>query len=189
MSSVIQTQALLQVAATLADAATTVVDLPRPVSSPALPAYAEGSDHVILPTFIREEESGHCVIDLPATFVAATVFLRRASIMKLTPTPQKNIPGPADAYFPTGAPTNATFVRDLVNTGTANTLATNMDAVRDLFGNLRTGAAVRSFPGVTLEQGQYVQLTFFQSTGAPIGPGTINVTYKLGLNQKDTGKP
>jgi len=189
MSSVIQTQALLQVAATLANAAETVVSLPRPQTTPALPAYAEGSDHVILPTFIREEESGHCVIDLPASFVAATVFLRRASIMKLTPTPQKHVAGPADAYFPTGAPTNATFVRDLVNTNGADTMATNLDSVRDLLGNLRSGAAVRSFPGITVEQGQYVQLTFFQSTGAPIGPGTINVVYKLGLNQKDTGKP
>jgi len=189
MSSVIQTQGVYTVAATLADAVTTAIDMPRPVSSPAVPAYAEGSDHVILPTFLREEESGHCVIDAPSAFRVANVFLRRASIMKLTPTPQKNIPGPADAYFPSGAPTNTTFVRDLVNTGTANSLLLSADAVSDLFGNLRTNAAVRSFPGVTLEQGQYVRLEIFNNTGAPIGPGTFNVVYKLGLNQKDTGKP
>jgi hypothetical protein len=189
MSSVIQTQGVYMVAATLPDATTTTINMPRPQTSPTPPGYAEGSDHVTLPVFLREEESGHCVIDLPTAFVAANVYLRRASIYKLMPTPQKNVAGPSDAYWPTGAPTNAEFVRDLVNTGTANTLATNADAVRDLFGNLRTGAAVRSFPGITLEQGQYVRLELYNASGGPLGPATINVVYKLGLNQKDTGKP
>lgn len=188
MSSVIQTQSLLQVAATLANAAETVVNVPRPQTSPAQPAYAEGSDHVIAPSFLREEEGGRVIIDLPTAFVAGTVFLRRVSIMKLLPTAQKGVAGPSDAYFPTGAPTDSTFVRDLVNTGTGNTLATNADTVRDLFGNLRaTPASVPSMPGITLEAGEFVRLTFFQSTGAPIGPGTINAMYKMGRNQKEVG--
>lgn len=189
MSSVIQTQGVYTIAATLPDAVTTTIDLPRPITTPSVPAYAEGSDHVILPAFLREEESGHCVVDLPSVFVAANVFLRRASIYKLLPAAQKNVPGPADAYWPTGAPTNASFVRDLVNTGTANTIPANADAVRDLFGNLRAGTAVRSFPGITLEQGQYVRLELNNASGLSIGPAQINVVYKLGLNQKDTGKP
>jgi len=189
MSSVIQTQGVFTVAATLPDATTTTIDMPRPESSPAVPAYAEGSDHVVLPAVTREMEGGHCVIDLPSTFVAATVFLRRASIRKLLPTPQKGVAGPSDAYYPTGAPTDTEFVRDLVNTNGANTLPTDADAVRDFLGNLRANAAVRSFPGITLMAGEYVRLELYNGSGAPIGPGTINVVYKLGLNQKETGKP
>lgn len=189
MSSVIQSQMLTTVAATLPDATATVVNIPRPQTTPALPAYAEGSDHIIAPAFIREEEGGHCVIDLPSAFVASNVYLRRASVYKLLPAAQKGVAGPGDAYFPSGAPTDAEFVRDLVNTGTANSLPTNADAVRDLFGNLRASAAVRSFPGITLGAGEYVRLTLFNGSGGPLGPAQINATYKMGLNQKETGKP
>jgi len=190
MSSVLRTQGInVAAAVTLADAVVTSVDIPRPQTTPAQPAYAENSDHVTSPTFLREEEAGHCVIDLPAVFVAATVFLRKLSIKKLLPTAQKGLQDPSSAFFPSGAPTDTTVVRDLVDTGTANTLATNADAVRDLLGNLRAGATVRSFPGISLRAGEFVHMEFFQSTGAPIGPANINAVYKLGLNQGDDAKP
>jgi hypothetical protein len=173
----------------LPDATTTTVDVPRPQESPQEPPYAEGTDHVVRPSFVREVEAGHVIIDLPAAFVAANVFLRRASIRKLLPVPQRGLATPATALFPTGAPTDQEFVRDLVNTGTSNDLPTDSDTVRDLFGNFRAVASVRSFPGITLRAGEFVRLELRNASGGPLGPAFINAIYKLGLNQGDTGKP
>lgn len=192
MSSVLQTQGIQQaVAVTLlnAPAAPTPIDIPRPTTTPAQPAYAEGSDHVVAPTFLREEEGGHVVIDLPAVFVAANVFLSKVQIKKLLPTAQKGLQDPSSAFFPSGAPTDTTLVRTLFDDGGANSLPTNADAVRDLLGNLRSGAAVRSFPGITLRAGEFVHIELYNNSGGTLGPAAINAVYKLGLNQADTGKP
>lgn len=189
MSSVLRTQGINQVVSTtLVNTVLALIDIPRPQTTPAQPAYAENSDHVTAPSFTREEEAGHCVIDLPANFVAATVFLRKLSIRKLLPTAQKGLQDPSSAFFPSGAPTDNTLVRDLVDTGTASSLPTNADAVRDLLGNLRAGATVRSFPGISLRAGEYVHLELFNNSGGDL-TGTINAVYKLGLNQGDDAKP
>ena len=189
MSSVIQTQGVQQVSVTLPDATLTAFNVPRPQTLPLEPAYAEGTDHTTRLPFLREEEGGHCVIDLPAAFNLATVFMRRLSVHRLLPTAQAGVADASSAFFPTGASTNNVFVYDLVNTGTSNTLALNMDAVRDLLGNLRAGAAVRSFPGITLMAGEFVHMELFNASGGALGPLFVNATYKLGLNQADTGKP
>jgi len=192
MSSVLQTQGIQQaVAVTLpnAPAAPTGIDIPRPTSKPAEPAYAEGTDHVVRETFLREEEAGHVVIDLPSVFIAANVFLSKLQIKKLLPAAQKGLQDPSSAFFPTGAPTDATLVRTLFDDAGAMSLPTNADAVRDLLGNLRSGATVRSFPGITLRAGEFVHMELYNNSGGPLGPATINAVYKLGLNQADTGKP
>ena len=196
MSSVVQTQMITQVTTTIANTVVTTVDIPRPMTTPAEVAYAEGTDHVTRPIFIREEEGGHVVIDLPAAFKTSAIYLRRMSIRKLLPTAQKGLVGASGALMPTGAPTDDTFVRDVFNSNGANTLATNdTNALNDLLGNPIVGAAgtapltyVRSFPGITLRSGEYVRMEFYTAGGA-VGPGTINAVYKMGLNQQDTGKP
>lgn len=189
MSSVLQTQGINQVvAASLPNVTLTLIDIPRPTTTPAELPYAEGTDHVTRPIFLREEEAGHCVIDLPATFVAANVFLQTLSIKKLLPAAQKGLQDPSSAFFPTGAPTDNTLVRTLFSDGGANSLPTNADAVRDLLGNLRASATVRSFPGITLRAGEYVHIELYNNSGGTL-TGTINAVYKLGLNQADTGKP
>jgi hypothetical protein len=190
MSSVVRTEDL-QVASgiTLAATTTTLIDLPRPQTTPTEPPYAQGTDHVVRPTFLREEEAGVCVVDLPTSFISASVFVGRISIHQLLPTPQTGVQDPSTAFFPTGAPEVTNFVRDLfadpgyLAGGNPSILATNSDSLRDLLGNLRAGAAVRSYPGISVRAGEYVHLELYNSTGSPIGPANINVVYKLGLNQ------
>lgn len=190
MSSVLRTQGINQaVAVTLTNAVITAVDIPRPQTTPAQPPYAENTDHVVAPTFLREEEAGHCVIDLPAVFVAANVFLTNLSIKKLLPTPQKGLQDPSTAFFPTGAPTDTTLVRTLYSDPTGLLLPTNADSLRDLLGNLRASATVRSFPGLSLRAGEFVHMEFKNSSGGDLGPANINAVYKLGLNQGDDAKP
>lgn len=191
MSSVLRTQGINQATAvTLVNAAITAVDIPRPTTTPAQPAYAEGSDHVVAPTFLREEEGGHCVIDLPTVFVAANVFLTLLSIKKLLPTPQKGLQDPSTAFFPSGAPTDTTLVRTLYSDPTGLLLPTNSDSLRDLLGNPRaTPVAVRSFPGLSLRAGEFVHMEFKNSSGGDLGPANITAVYKLGLNQGDDAKP
>lgn len=194
MSNVVKSQFTSQVSATLADAAVTVVDIPRPQVTPAEVPYAEGTDHVVRPaTNLRDSEGGQCVIRLPAAFVAANIFIRRVSIRRALPAAQKGLgyngPGQtAGALFPSGASADQEFVRDVVNL-TGDTLATNSEAVKDLFGVPADSATVRSFPGMTLMAGEYPRIEFYQATGAPIGPGVITTNFKMGENQGDTGRP
>jgi hypothetical protein len=187
MSSIRLTQAVTQVSATLTNGAVTVIDIPRPLTTPAEPPYAEGTDHVVRPETRREFEGGNVIVRLPSAFIAANIFLRRASIRRLTDTAQTGLT--EGAFFPTGASTDQEFVRDMVNLP-GNTLPTNAasDAVADLLGVEVGNSPGRSYPGVTLMANEFVRLELFNNSGGDI-TDAIEASYKMGRSQADTGKP
>jgi hypothetical protein len=176
--------------ANLVNGVVQAVDIPRPQTTPAEPAYAENTDHVTKLPAIREFEAGNVHIELPTLFVAADVFLRRVEIRKLLPTAQKAVPGAADALYPTGAATDSEFVRDAYNSGGLNELATDGDEVLELLGGELGAVSSKTFPALTLRAGEFVRLTLFNNSGADIDTGdrVIRAMYKMGLNEVDTGR-
>lgn len=197
--TVTRTQGIERVSATAVDAAFTAVDVPRPQSSPAQVAYAENTDHVVKEPALREFEAGHCVIELGANLVAANVFIDKLEIVKLLPTAQKGLsalsgsglnspPGATPPLFPSGAPADETLVRTLVDRGQANDLPTNDAAVGKFLGQTVAPDTVRSYPGITLRAGEFVRITFGNTSGGDL-TDLITATYKLGLAQTDTAKP
>lgn len=189
MSNVELTQALTQVSATWADAVVTTLDIPRPVTTPAEPPYAEGTDHVTRPDRLREDEGGNVCIHIPTALMPANIFIRRISIQRMLPTPQKGISGPDGALFPSGASTDQEFVRDVLNMGTGNTLLLSDASVQDLLGVDTAAGMPRTYPGLTLMAGEFVRLEVYNNTGGPVGPATIEAIYRMGRSQSDTGRP
>ena len=186
--TVTRTQGIERISATAVNAAFTAFDLPRPVTTPQEPAYAENSDHVVAEPSLREFEAGHCVISLGGLLTAADVFLDKVEIMKLLPIAQKGVSGPSSALFPSGAPSDETLVRTLVDRGEANDLSTDAEAVTGFLGQANFSNTVRSYPGITLRSGEFVRLTLGNTSGGDL-TDDITTTYKLGLSQSDTGKP
>jgi hypothetical protein len=197
--TVTRTQGIERISATAVNAAFTTFDIPRPQTTPAAVAYAENTDHVIKEPALREFESGHCVVELGAILTAANVWLDKVEIVKLLPTAQKGLsslsssglnspPGANPPLFPSGAPSDETLVRVLVDRANANDLATNEDAVLGFLGSPDFSNTVRSYPGITLRSGEFVRVTLGNTSGGDL-TDTITATYKLGLNQSDTGKP
>ena len=178
----------------IAPSTITTFDLPRPETSPKDPAYAENTDHVTKVPAIREMEGGHCVVDFAATLLLPTVFLQKVEVRKLLPIAQKGLgyngegenPG---ALYPTGAPTDESLVRVLLDRGAVNDLPIDDDAVVDFFGNAKVAGAPRGYPGVTLRAGEFLRITLDNQSGGALAAQAITATYKLGLNQSDTGKP
>ena len=196
--TVTRTQGIERTSATAVNLAFTAFDVPRPQTTPAEVAYAENTDHVIKEPAVREFESGHCVIELGALLVAANVWLDKVEIVKLLPTAQKGLsslsssglnspPGANPPLFPSGAPSDETLVRVLVDRNQANDLATNETMVGKFLGQTVTPDTVRSYPGITLRSGEFVRITLGNTSGGDL-TDVITATYKLGLNQGDTGK-
>jgi len=167
----------------------TTFDLPRPETTPKEAAYAETVDHVTRPPANREMEAGHCVVDFAATLKVADVFLDKVEVRKLLPIPQKGVAGPGSALYPTGAPTDESLVRVLLDRGGADDLLLSDDASDDFFGNIKGNATVRSYPGITLRAGEFLRITLNNATAGALLAQSITATYKLGLNQSDTGRP
>ena len=188
--TVLRTQGIERLSVTAVNAAFTAFDLPRPETTPKQPAYAENSDHVIAPVHLREDEGGHCVIQLGALLTAANVWLDKVEIVKLLPTAQKGITGPSGALFPSGAPSDATLVYALMDRGGANDLSTDDPSSLDLLGMQRNSGVgeSRSYPGITLRSGEFVRITLGNTSGGDL-TDVVTAVYKLGLNQSDTGKP
>lgn len=184
-----RTQSVQRTTVSFPDAAVTAFDLPRPQTVPAEPAYAENSDHVVREPALREFEAGHVVVDFAATLAVADVFLDRVEVRKLLPTPQKGVTGPSGAFFPTGAATDESLVRTLIDRGEANDLLLSDEAVADFFGQTKSPNTVRSYPGVTLRAGEFLRIYISNQSGGALADQAITGTYKLGLNQRDTGKP
>lgn len=173
----------------IAPSTVTAFDLPRPETSPKDPGYAENTDHVTKLPAIREMEAGHCVVDFATTLAVAGVFLDKVEVRKLLPIAQKGITGPGDALYPTGAPTDESLVRVLLDRGGANDLLLSDDAANDFFGVIKGNATVRSYPGITLRAGEFLRITLDNTSGGALLAQAITATYKLGLNQSDTGRP
>lgn len=187
--AVTRTQGVEQIIASFPDVTITSVDVPRPQTSPAEPAYAENTDHVIAPPALREMEAGHVQIAFASTLLAAGVFLDRVEVRKLLPAAQKGIAGPGDAFFPSGAPADETLVRTLVDRAGADDLLLSDDSVVDLFGRTSGANTVRSYPGITLRSGEFLRLLISNQSGGALNDQEITAKYNLGLNQQDTGKP
>jgi hypothetical protein len=186
--TVLRTQGIERLSVTAINAAFTTFDVPRPETTPKEPAYAENSDHVVAPVALREYEGGHCVVELGTNLTAANVFLDKVEIVKLLPTPQKGVAGPGGALFPSGAPSDETLVRVLLDRGQANDLPTDAEAVLGFLGQANFSNTVRSYPGITLRSGEFVRITLGNTSGGDL-TDAVTATYKFGLNQRDTGKP
>src|SRR3990167_933810 len=128
--TVLATQFLRRTAVTLlnAPATPTEVDIFGPESTTE-PPYAENVDHVVRARQVRQNEAGFAVVDLPATLVAANVFLRGVEIWLRQSLPgQRGISGP---LFPSGAApaSSQPVLKRVVFADAANNTATNLVAV------------------------------------------------------------
>jgi len=189
--TVTRIQATTAVTASFPNTAATTFDIPRPqTTDPAPVPYAENADHVIAPPARDEYSAGHCTVELPATLKLANVYCRTIEIMKMLPPAQKAVASAETALFPTGAPTNIAHIRYIVNFDT-DVLPTASDAFLDLMGEPHAVVAtsVRSFPGITLREGEFIRMTLYNNSGGALNDQVITANYKLGLNQGDTGKP
>ncbi len=187
--TVTRTQGIERTLVSFPDVTTTTFDLPRPQTTPQDPPYAELTDHLNKNQNLREFEAGHVVVDFASTLAVASVFLDKVEVRKLLPAAQKGVATPGNALFPTGSPTDETLVRTLIDRAGANDLLLSDSAVLDFFGNAKTGNTVRSFPGVTLRAGEFLRISIRNNSGGALNNQAITATYKLGLNQQDTGKP
>lgn len=199
--TVTRIQATKAVTASFPNVTATAFTIPRPqTTTPAQVGYAENADHVIEPAARDDYAAGHCTVEMPATLKLATVFCRVLEIRRLLPPAQKGLgglsssfphpPGAAGALFPSGAPASSAHVRYLINE-TGNTIPVSGDAFMDLVGEVHATSAttVRSYPGITLREGEYVGMTLYNNSGGALNDQIITANYKLGLNQRDTGKP
>jgi len=188
--TITRTQGIERTLVDFPDTTTTTFDVPRPETTPKSPAYAENTDHVTKLPAIREFEAGHVIVDFASTLKVAAVFLDKVEIRKLLPIAQKGVGNAGSALYPSGAPTDETLVRVLLDRGSANDLLLNDPAVDDFFGNAKIPAqAPRGYPGVTLRSGEFLRLTIRNNSGGALNAQEITASYKLGLNQSDTGKP
>ncbi|HUS83165.1 MAG TPA: hypothetical protein VM013_07945 [Dehalococcoidia bacterium] len=187
--TVTRTQGVLTTAVDFPDVTVTTFDVPRPETSPKEAAYAETVDHVTRPPALREFEGGHVIVDFPATLALPTVFVERVEVRKLLPTAQKGVAGPGGALFPSGAPSDETLVRTLIDRNGADDLPLDDPAIVDFFGNAKATSAPRGYPGVTLRSGEFLRVSLNNTSGGPLNAQQITASYKLGLNQSDTGKP
>ncbi len=187
--AVTRTQGVELITVSFPDVTITSFDLPRPQTTPAEPPYAENTDHVIAPPALREMEAGHCQVEFPAALLVAGVFLDRVEVRKLLPAAQLGVSGPADALFPSGAPTDEALVRTLVDRDGADDLLLSAESVTDLFGRTSGANTVRSYPGITLRSGEFLRILISNQSGGALNNQDILAKYNLGLNQQDTGKP
>ena len=187
--TVTRTQGIERSLVDFPDVTITTFDLPRPETTPKEAAYSETVDHVTRPPANREMEAGHCVVDFAASLKVASVFLDKVEVRKLLPIPQKGIAGPGDALYPTGAPTDESLVRVLLDRGAADDLLLSDDAADDFFGNAKDSQTARSFPGITLRAGEFLRISISNQSGGALNAQAVTATYKLGLNQSDTGRP
>jgi len=203
MSIVNRAQFAKSVTVSFPNVTATTFDVPRPVTTPAEPAYCEGSDHVIKPTSLEEDFAGEVVVRLPTTLELATVFLRSVEVRKLLPAAQKGLAGPSSTFphppgavspiFPSGAPTDSEHVRFLVEEA-GNTIEMSQGAGHALLGspdptNLAAGGLTRSYPGITLRAGEYVRLTFYNNSGGDLNNQIITANYNMGQFHGDVGRP
>jgi len=189
--TVTRIQATKVVTQTFPNTTLTSFDIPRPqTTTPAQVPYAEGSDHVVEPPARDDFSAGHCTVELPATLKLANVYCRTVEIRKILPPAQKGVQGPATAYYPTGAPTDTGHVRFIVNE-TTDVLPTASDAFLDLMGepHATVSTTVRSFPGITLREGEFIRMSLYNNSGGALTDQVITANYKFGLNQQDTGRP
>lgn len=177
------------------------LDVPRPQTTPASPAYAEGVDHVTKLPSLDEDYAGEVIITTPSTLNLVTVFLRTVEVRKLLPTPQKGLTTPSSSsisfpppvtgvLFPSGAATDSEHVRYLVNeSGAGSGFPMNGDTAQAFLGMEVGNSPGRSYPGITLRAGEYVRLTFSNDSGGDLNSQLIEARYSMGQHQSDVGRP
>ena len=178
--SVLATQFLRRTAATLlnAPAAPTEVDIFGPESETETP-YAENTDHVIRPRQLRQNEAGFVIVDLPAAFVNANIFLRGVEIWSRNSIPFQR--GLGTAMFPTGAAVAASpMLKRTVFASTANDTPTTLAATLSILGGTLTGSdATKDTPALKVNADEFVKLRLFNNTGGPL-TDTIDSKFDLG---------
>lgn len=178
--SVLRQQFLRQTSVTVAASpAVTTVDLVGPETTLAH-GYAEGTDHVVDPRQVRQNEAGWVVIDgwdgsaldAAALTVDVEIWSRGARAA------QKNMPAP---LFPSGATVASDpFLKRTVATG----IAGNSDDLLAVFGG-GLGATLSSVdaPKLHLRADEFVRLRIANSAGA-LGPVVLTAKYDLGNTPK-----
>ena len=203
MSIVNRAQFTKTVTVSFPNVTATTFDVPRPVTTPAEPAYCEGSDHVTKAVNLEEVFAGEAIVRLPSTLQLATVFLRSIEVRKLLPTAQKGLAGPSSTFphppgavspmFPSGAPTDSEHVRFLVQE-TGNTIDMATVPGNTMLGdadptNVAAGGLVRSYPGITLHAGEYLRVTLYNNSGGALNDQVVTAYYTMGQHAGDVGRP
>jgi hypothetical protein len=178
--SVTRTQFVRTVAVTAAATPNvTTVDILGPETTLSAP-YAEGTDHVIDPRQVRQNEAGWVVIggwdatalDAAALTVDVEIWSRGARAA------QRN---QQTALFPSGATVPSDpYLKRIVATG----LAGNSDALFSALGGAAPlGATLSSVdaPKLKVGAGEFVRLRIANSAGA-LGPVTLTAKFDLGNN-------
>lgn len=179
--SVLRQQFAQDIAVTVIDATTEVVDLFGPISPLATP-YAENTDHVTEPRQTRQNESGWVVVDGwdGSALDVATVTLDVEIWSQASRASQRNVEA---ALFPSGAtaPTDPMLKR-VVATG----LLGNSATVLAVFGGGLGGNDVKDIPALHLRADEFVRLSITNASGGDLGPVTLSAKYDLGGNPGDT---
>lgn len=159
----------------------TVVDLLGPETALASP-YAEGSDHVVDPRQVRQNEAGWAVVDgwFGSALAVAALTVDVEIWSRGSTAAQRNMQAP---LFPSGAAVAADPVlKRVVATG----LAGNGEGITAVFGGEDPlGATLSSVdaPKLHLRADEFVRLRI-ANTGALVGPVVLTAKYDLGNNPK-----
>lgn len=179
--SVLRQTFLRQTTASFPNAAATTVDILGPESTTADP-YAEGTDHVVAPRQVRQNEAGWAVVDLPTGLEAANIFLRGVEIWSRQVQAVQS--GLSAALFPSGATAGGTspVLKRVVFSSTANDTPTNGTNVVAILGGTLNTTATLSLPRLHVRADEFIRVTLFNNSGAPINNAVITTKFDLGLN-------
>jgi hypothetical protein len=186
--SVVRTQYVTEQAVSVLNNVTTVIDVVRPVTTPAQPPYAENTDYVTRPRHLMEEEAGAATINLQGNILNASIYLRAVEVWQAYPTAQTGLTGVP--MFPSGStPAQAPSLVNTVYTS-ATGLATNTSD--NMLVTLRAATGVgglktAQIPAITLGAGQFVRLRFYNNAAGD-QTGLIQTSYDFGVNNVEYRK-
>lgn len=176
--SVLRQQFAQSLAVTVPNGATVEADLFGP-ESPLSPPYAEGTDHVIEPRQVRQNEAGWVVVDGLTNLAVATVTVDVEIWARAATAAQRNIEAP---LFPSGA---AAAADPRLKRAVATGLAGNSAVLAAVLGGGLGGTTSKDVPALHLRADEFVKLRFANASGGSLGD-TLLAKYDLGGNPGDS---
>ena len=175
-------QFLRRTSVTAAATSVTLVDLVGPESDLASP-YAEGSDHVVAPRQVRQNESGWVVIDGwdGSALDSANLTVDVEVWSRASSGAQKGL---SSALFPSGAAVAADPVLKRV---VASGIPGNSDDILAVFGGGHGTSDLRNKPLIHVRADEFVRLRLTNAAGA-LGPVVLTAKYDLGLSPADNDR-
>ena len=149
--------------------------------SPLAPPYAEGTDHVIDPRQVRQNEAGWVVIDglTGGGLANAAVFFDVEIWQRGAASAQRNLEAP---LFPSGA---AAAADPSLKRAVASALAGNSALLASIFGGSLGGTTSKDVPALHLRADEFVKLRVNNTTGGVL-LDTLLAKYDLGGSPGDT---